>query len=234
MSGQSRRAQKKAQTRASVQQTARRLFRERGFEAVTIADVAAAADVAVQTVFNHFPTKEELFWSDRARWVTGPATAVRERAPGVPALTALREHLVDSMGRFAEALVTAEGRGTVEALERSPALRTAERELHHQAELLLCAALEEAWSGPDAERPAPADPRLTAALVAATWLATTRTLVTTLRDPLPAAADVPRLAEHTRALTGRLLAGFEEHTGRATAPGIHVPDGSGPGVLRAV
>ncbi len=234
MSEQSRRAQKKALTRAHVQRTAQRLFRERGFDAVTIADVAASADVAVQTVFNHFPTKEELFWSDRSRWVTGPAAAVRDRAPGVSALRALREHLTESTGRFAEALATAEGRGTIEALDRSPALRAAERELHHRAEVLLRAALEEAWTGPDAERPAPADPHLTAALVATTWLATTRTLVTTLRDPLPAPADVPGLAERTRALTGRLLARLEEHALRATGTGVRVPDDGGPGVLRAV
>ncbi len=230
MSEQSRRAQKKALTRTHIQRTARRLFRDRGFDAVTIADVASAADVAVQTVFNHFPAKEELFWSDRSRWVAGPAGAVRDRAPGVPALRALREHLAEATARFAEGLAGAEGRETIEALDRSPALRAAERELHHQAELLLRAALEDAWTGPDAERPAPADPRLTAGMVAATWLATTRTLVTTLRDPLPAPADVPALAERTRAVTTALLTRLEDRLGSG---GVLCDDGS-PGVLRAV
>ncbi len=235
MSDQPRRAQKKALTRAHVQRTARRLFRERGFDAVTIADVAAAADVAVQTVFNHFPAKEELFWSDRSRWVAGPADAVRDRAPGVPALTALREHLAEATARFAGRLASAEGRDAVESLDRSPALRATERELHHDAEVLLRAALEEAWTGPDAERPVPADPRLAAALVATTWLATTRTLVTTVRDPLPDPADVPALAERTRALTDRLLARLERDLGRTVpAPGVPIPDDGVPGVLRAV
>ncbi len=231
MSEQSRRAQKKALTRAHIQETAQRLFHQRGFDAVTIADVASAADVAVQTVFNHFPAKEELFWSGRSRWVTGPADAVRGRAPGVPAPTALREHLAAATGCFVEGLATAAGRDTVGALDLSPALRAAERELHHEAELLLRAALEEAWTGPDAERPAPADPRLTAALVATTWLATTRTLVTTLRDPLPAPADVPALAERTRALTDRLLARLEEQLGRGC--GVTVAE-DGFVALRAV
>ena len=55
------------------------MFAERGFEAVTIADVARGADVAVQTVFNHFATKEELFFDGRADWVDG-AAARRPRA----------------------------------------------------------------------------------------------------------------------------------------------------------
>ena len=52
MSEHSRRAQKKALTRAHVRETAQRLFAERGFDDVTIADVAAAVVVLVQTVFN--------------------------------------------------------------------------------------------------------------------------------------------------------------------------------------
>ena len=230
MSDQSRRAQKKALTRAHVRATAQRLFSDRGFDAVTIADVAAAAGVAVQTVFNHFTTKEELYWSGRSPWVTAPAVAVRDRAPGTPALTALREHLTADTGRFVERLGTTEGRSSTGALEHSPTLRAAERELHHECERLLAAAPEDAWTGPDAERPAPADPRLTAGMVAATWLATTRTLVTTLRDPLPAPADVPALAERTRALTTALLTRLEDRLGSGGA----LRDDGSPGVLRAV
>ena len=72
---------------------AHRLFAEHGFDAVTIADIAGQADVAVQTVFNHFATKEELFFDDRADWVDGAAAAVRSRPEGVAPLAALRAHL---------------------------------------------------------------------------------------------------------------------------------------------
>ncbi|MGY1735400.1 TetR/AcrR family transcriptional regulator [Geodermatophilus sp. SYSU D00684] len=209
MSDQSRRAQKKALTRAHVRETAQRLFSERGFDAVTIADVAAAADVAVQTVFNHFTTKEELYWADRTPWVDGPAAAVRQRPAGVPALTALREHLVDSVGRFVERLADPTGRCTVADLDRSPALQASERELHHTAEARLSEALVEAWTGPCAERPAPADPRTTAAVVAATWLAVTRILVTQPRSPMPAPEQAAEIAGTTRELAARLLAGYE-------------------------
>ena len=52
-----RRARKKAQTREQILRVAQSLFAEHGFDAVTISDVANGADVAVQTVFNHFATK---------------------------------------------------------------------------------------------------------------------------------------------------------------------------------
>jgi AcrR family transcriptional regulator len=209
VSDQSRRAVKKAQTRAHVRDTAQRLFSERGFDAVPIADVAAAAGVAVQTVFNHFATKEELYWADRTPWVDGPAAAVRARPAGVPALTALREHLVESVGRFVERLADPTGRCTIADLTRSPALQASERELHHTAEARLRDALVEAWTGPDAGEPRPADPRTVAAVVAATWLAVTRILVTTPRDPLPAPEDAAAVAAGTRALAERLLGRYE-------------------------
>src|SRR3954471_13236128 len=54
---------KKQQNHELVAETARRLFGERGFEAVTVAEIARAADVSTQTVFNYFPTKEDLvYW----------------------------------------------------------------------------------------------------------------------------------------------------------------------------
>src|SRR3954466_13771955 len=89
-----RRARKKLKTRTEIRTAAQRLFDERGFDAVTIADVAAEADVAVQTVFNHFATKEELFFDGRVRWVEGAAAAVRGRAPADPPLAALHRYIV--------------------------------------------------------------------------------------------------------------------------------------------
>jgi AcrR family transcriptional regulator len=209
VSDQFRRAAKKAQTRAHVRDTAQRLFSERGFDAVPIAEVAAAAGVAVQTVFNHFATKEELYWADRTPWVDGPAAAVRERPAGVPALTALREHLVASVGRFVERLADPTGRCTIADLDRSPALQASERELHHTAEARLRDALVEAWTGPDAGEQVPADPRTAAAVVSATWLAVTRILVTQPRDPLPAPEEAAGVAAATRALAERLLTRYE-------------------------
>ena len=54
-----RRERKKQQMREHIAETARRLFGERGFEGITVAEVAREADVAEQTVYNYFPTKED-------------------------------------------------------------------------------------------------------------------------------------------------------------------------------
>ena len=63
------RERKKQQTRELLAETARRLFTERGFERVSVAEIARVADVSEKTVFNYFPTKEDLvYWrSSRSR-----------------------------------------------------------------------------------------------------------------------------------------------------------------------
>ena len=76
------RERKKEQTRRHIAETARRLFIERGFEHVTIAEVAQAADVAVQTVFNYFPTKEDLVYWRLTSFEDDLLAAVRERVAG--------------------------------------------------------------------------------------------------------------------------------------------------------
>ena len=72
------RERKKRQTRQYISDVATGLFLERGFDAVTVAEIAEAANVSVNTVYNYFPAKEDLFFdrsagvSDRlARWVRG-------------------------------------------------------------------------------------------------------------------------------------------------------------------
>jgi AcrR family transcriptional regulator len=85
-----RRARKKRAARAAIAGTARRLFAERGFDAVTVADVAAAADVAVTTIFNYFPTKEDLAFAGREEGIELIVTDIRERSPGASVLDVFR------------------------------------------------------------------------------------------------------------------------------------------------
>jgi AcrR family transcriptional regulator len=59
------RERKKRAAREAIAATARRLFAERGFDVVTVAEVAAAANVSEKTVFNYFPTKEDLAFAGR-------------------------------------------------------------------------------------------------------------------------------------------------------------------------
>ena len=54
-----RRARKRLATRQSISDVATRLFLERGFDRVTVDEIAAAADVGRMTVFNYFPRKED-------------------------------------------------------------------------------------------------------------------------------------------------------------------------------
>ncbi|MDP9429718.1 MAG: TetR family transcriptional regulator [Actinomycetota bacterium] len=172
-----RRARKKAQTRALIRETAQALFAERGFEAVTIADIAAAADVAVQTVFNHFPTKEDLFFDGHAPWVEGAAESVRSRPRGTAPLEALHAYLVERVAAHARRLATPEGRAFDMTLEASPALRARERELQHEATALLADALFETWTTDGGAPPTPTDVRTAASVTAAVWLAAVRTLI---------------------------------------------------------
>jgi AcrR family transcriptional regulator len=139
--GGCRRELRKAQTRAEVRAAAQRLFAERGFDAVTIADVAAAADVAVQTVFNHFESKEALFFDGRTPWVEGIAASVAQRPAGHGPLAAVRAYLDADLTDLLQLEARSDNRSYVEALDRSPGLRAGERGLVEQAWERLAEAL---------------------------------------------------------------------------------------------
>src|SRR4051794_17073750 len=95
MEGLGLREANKARTRLAISDVATHLFIERGFENVTVAEIAEAAQVSVKTVFNYFSSKEELFF-DRVDDVRDALLdAVRVRAKGTCALEALRTMLAD-------------------------------------------------------------------------------------------------------------------------------------------
>src|SRR6266496_5136190 len=96
------RERKKQQTRESIAETARRLFAERGFDDVTVAEVARAAAVSEGTVFNYFPTKEELFYSGMEVFEAKLVEAVRERPPGESVLAAFRRFVLAGSKRLAD------------------------------------------------------------------------------------------------------------------------------------
>jgi AcrR family transcriptional regulator len=92
------RERKKEQTRRSIAETARQLFAERGFERVTVAEVARAADVSQQTVFNYFPTKEDLVFWRLGAFEDELLASVRDREPGESALAAFRRFVLRQRG----------------------------------------------------------------------------------------------------------------------------------------
>jgi AcrR family transcriptional regulator len=97
-----RRERKKRETRQAIAAAAMRLFTERGFDHVTIAEIADAADVSVNTVFNYFPTKEDLFFGQHQPMEAGLAHLIRTREPGEPVVGFLRRHLLASLEHFRE------------------------------------------------------------------------------------------------------------------------------------
>jgi AcrR family transcriptional regulator len=208
-----RRARKKAQTRAQIRESAQRLFAEHGFDSVTIADVAEAADVAVQTVFNHFATKEDLFFDGYTPWVEGSADAIRSRPAGEPPLSALRAFTRALFADITARSDTGERRRYVAVLTESPALLAYELRLLQRAEAGLCAALTEAWTA-DGNRSA-ADVQVSAALTAALWVAATRSLLRELRNAHTGNGDAAGVTATVQAFAAAVFERLESQLGGA-------------------
>ncbi|AXB47508.1 TetR/AcrR family transcriptional regulator [Amycolatopsis albispora] len=120
-----RRERKKAATRQKIADTARRLFLERGYDAVGIRDVAAEADVAVTTVFSHFASKEALVFAQDENFEQGLTRAVTDRAPEESLIIALRRE-VHAMVRHCAA---ADAAPIWRMINETPALRQYEESM---------------------------------------------------------------------------------------------------------
>jgi AcrR family transcriptional regulator len=143
------RESKKRQTRSAIAQAAAALFRDRGFSAVTVDDVAAAANVSRQTVFNYFPTKEQMLF-DRDEEIEAALLAlVRDQPDGAALVAAFRAHTRGFWDRLAEVLSSGtEVHGFWEIVQASPALRDyAEASFARQAQRV-GQELAQAWELP--------------------------------------------------------------------------------------
>jgi len=153
------RERKKQQVRERISGIATMLFLERGFDEVSVAEIAEAAGVSKMTVFNYFPRKEELFFDRVPQLFEMITAAVRARRPGVTAPDALRElwlTLLDERHPLAgmhDEVSTFWG-----VVLRSPALRARVREALEEIEALMARLFAEAGQ---------AHPEMTAALVLA-------------------------------------------------------------------
>lgn len=87
-----RRERKKAATRASILSAAQDLFLERGFDAVSVREIADKADVSPTTVFTHFPQKEALLFYEEDSQRENLVAAVRERSAGTSISEALKAY----------------------------------------------------------------------------------------------------------------------------------------------
>ncbi|MFS8095548.1 TetR/AcrR family transcriptional regulator [Lentzea alba] len=142
-----RRERKKAATREALATAARRLFLERGFDQVTVAEIAAEADTALSTLFVHFPGgKEALVLGDGREREQALTTAVRHRPEGVSILQALHDFLA-TRGPF-DPEPSPQARRVADLVIATPALRTYARALWTGCETALAEVIAEETGRP--------------------------------------------------------------------------------------
>jgi AcrR family transcriptional regulator len=143
------RERKKRETRDRIAATATRLFVERGFDGVTVAEIARRAKVAENTVFNYFPTKEDLFYSRVDAFEESLLSAIRDRAPGRAFIDAFRGFLLTRQGvwgrlaPYGSADEFAELQTVTRIVSRSPALLARENRIFSRCTESLAAVLAE-------------------------------------------------------------------------------------------
>lgn len=89
-------------TTADLEEAALTLFGERGFDGVTIDDIAAAADVSRRTFFRYFASKEDVILSDHPKRLDELQAALDRRPADEPAMTALRHAILSLAGTYEE------------------------------------------------------------------------------------------------------------------------------------
>jgi AcrR family transcriptional regulator len=137
------RERKKQRTRQLIAETARQLFAERGFDAVPVADVARGAEVSEATVFNYFPTKEDLVFQGMEAFEDELLQAVRNRPAGESAAAAFGRFVTQPRG-FLAAQDEETARRLVSIarmIAESPALQAREREIFARYTASLAAVL---------------------------------------------------------------------------------------------
>jgi AcrR family transcriptional regulator len=153
-------------TRQAISNAATRLFIERGFDHVTVDEIAATAGVGRMTVFNHFPRKEDMFFDldDEGRETLHEALRQREsRVSPVEALRLLAHRLITERSPFVE--FSAENQYYIEAIEGSEALKARARAIRDELAQVVAQALCKCVG----REPADVAAQLAANLLLATW-----------------------------------------------------------------
>jgi AcrR family transcriptional regulator len=119
---------KKLQTRHAIAEAAMGLFVTRGFDHVTVGEIAREAGVSEKTVFNYFPTKEDIFFDEVPERLEALAEAIRGRAAGQSLIDAMHGLHSKECGRFASPHFAHFARTIAE----SPALQAKEMEVMGQ------------------------------------------------------------------------------------------------------
>jgi AcrR family transcriptional regulator len=203
------RERKKQRTRQLIADTARRLFAERGFDRVTVAEIAREAEVAPATVFNYFPTKEDLFYSRLEAFEEELLTAIRERPSGQGVLAAFAGFLFGQGGVLAmdepDEDVTAQIRTVTRVITGSPALLARERQVFdHYARALAALIAEDTGAEPG---------DVVCRAVANTLLGLHRALIDYVREQALAGAPASRIHHGVRREAERAIAQIERGLG---------------------
>lgn len=148
-----RRERKKAATRKNISDVATRMFLERGFDQVSIREVADAADVSPTTVFAHFPQKEALVFDEDDEQRDRLVAAVRERAHGVTISRAIHDFYRSEVGLNLDEHGEDMARIFMRFLNETPALQdyAAKMWLRHEDALADAIAEELGLDAPTAE-----------------------------------------------------------------------------------
>jgi AcrR family transcriptional regulator len=201
------RERKKQRTRELIADTARRLFVERGFDRVPVAEIAREAEVSEATVFNYFPTKEDLLYWRLESFENDLLSAVREREPGESFLAAFGRFVLKSRGLLAakdpdaiEFLA-----GLTRTITESPALLARERQIFDRYTASLATLIaEETGARQDDVEPW---------VAANALMGVHRALVDHTRRRILAGARNPRLAREVRIRGQRALEALERGLG---------------------
>lgn len=129
------RERKKERTRQAIVDAAMRLFDERGFEATTIADIAAAADIAPRTFFGYFAGKEEVIFADTDEVLDDFAGALDSRPADQSAFEALLQWFHEFQQRNPD--LAEHDRITAKLAEEVPAIAAHELAIHARFEALI-------------------------------------------------------------------------------------------------
>jgi AcrR family transcriptional regulator len=202
------RERKKQRTRELIAETAMRLFLKRGFDGVTVAEVARAAEVSEKTVFNYFPTKEDLVYWRLETFEDELLSTIRDRKAGESVLAAYERFVLQRRGLLAEQDPEAAERlaaGT-RMITESPALLARERQIFERYTDSLAALIGE-QTGAAADD---VEPRV----VANALMGVHRALVDYTRKRIVAGGRNPRLAREVRTQGKRALAALERGLGR--------------------
>ena len=202
------RERKKAQTRELIADSARRLFLDRGFDSVTVAEVAREANVAEKTVFNYFPAKEDLFYGRLEAFEEELLKAIRERDPGVSVIAAFGGFVIKRRGALQmddQGRATAELRAITRVITESPALLAREREVFARYTDSLAALIaKEIRAAPGAIEPR---------VVASALIDVHRILIDYVRERTLAGASAREVAIEVRAKAKRAFALLEKGLG---------------------